>query len=229
MHLFDHVYLLLLVVVQPVSGALAFKRFVAAGAGTDRVRLYNRTLALEWVALAVLSGGWILLDRSAASLGFVAPGGTGFWGGTLLVLLLVILLIRSWRSARTMGQAERSKQVAALGKLVHFLPRTGRDLRHFAALSTTAGIVEEILYRGYVLWYLSLYLPLWGAVIASSAAFGIAHSYQGFAAALRTGVVGIAFAILYIMSGSIWLPIIAHSAIDILQGAMIFEILRRTR
>ena len=228
MHPFDHLLVLLFAVVQPLFGVFSFRRYVARGPDGNRVSLYRRTLALEWSALAVLGAGWIALERSGAGLGFVAPAGAGFWAGTVLVLLLIAVLVRAWRSARRLDEAGRHKQISALGKLVHFLPRTERDYRYFALLSVTAGIVEEIVYRGFLLWYLSLQLPLWAAVLVSSVIFGVGHSYQGPAAAMRTGLVGLAFAILYVVSGSIWLPILAHAAVDLLQGAMIFEILRRS-
>ena len=228
MHPFDHVLVVLFALVQPFFSVFSFRRYVARGPDADRIRLYRRTLALEWSALAVLGAGWIALGRSGAALGFVAPAGMGFWAGAALVVLLLAVLVQAWRSARRLDEAGRRKQISALGKLVHFLPRTGRDYRYFALLSVTAGIVEEILYRGFLLWYLSLHLPLWAAVLASSIIFGAGHSYQGPAAAMRTGLAGFAFAILYVASGSIWLPIVAHAAVDLLQGATIFEILRRS-
>lgn len=228
MHPFDHAFLVVLALVQPICGALAVRRFVAAGGEASRARLYFRTLTLEWLTLGVLLTAWVVLERPAAALGLTVPGGAGFLTGAALVLLLVALLIRSWSNVRAMGEGERGRQVAALGRLVRLLPQTKRDLRHFTVLSITAGIVEELIYRGFVLWYLALYMPLWAAVAASSAIFGLAHSYQGVAGALRTAVVGLVFAILYVVSGSIWLPILAHAALDILQGAMIFEILRRS-
>lgn len=227
MHPFDHALFLLLAVAQPVYGALAFRRWVARGADADRVRLYARTMALHWLMLAVLGAGWVALGRPAAALGFTAPSGLGFWVGAGAVLLLVAVLVHAWRSARGMGEEERAKQVTALGKLSSFLPRTEREYRSFAWLSLTAGIVEEIAYRGFLVWYFAGFLPLWASVAASSAIFGLGHIYQGPAAALRTGLVGLVFAVLYVVSGSIWLPILAHAAVDLLQGAMVFELLRR--
>ncbi len=109
------------------------------------------------------------------------------------------------------------------------LPHTRRDLRHFIGVSLTAGIVEEIVYRGFVLWYLGLFMPLWAAVVVSSVAFGLGHSYQGAMGALRCGLIGLAFAVFYVVTGSIWLPIIAHAILDILQGMSIVEILRKDR
>ena len=58
-------------------------------------------------------------------------------------------------------------------------------------------------------------------------AFGLAHSYQGAIGTLRTGLAGLAFGIFYVVTGSIWLPIIAHVALDALQGATVHEIFRK--
>ncbi len=226
MHPFDHALAVLLAVIQPVWTVVAFRRLVALQEGTDRVQLYTRTGAVQWGTLAVFAAAWIALGRDAAPLGLVAPGGTGFLAGCVLVLVLVGVLVHAWRSARRLSDAERARQVAQLGNLVHFLPRTKRDYRHFAWLSVTAGIVEEILYRGFLIWYFALFLPLWAAVVASSIVFGIGHGYQGPGYALRTGAGGAAFAVLYLLSGSLWLPIVAHAAVDLLQGAAAFELLR---
>ena len=69
-------------------------------------------------------------------------------------------------------------------------------------------------------------MPLWVAVIVSSVAFGLGHSYQGANGATRAGLVGLVFAVFYVVTGSIWLPIIAHALLDILQGATLYEMLR---
>ena len=107
-----------------------------------------------------------------------------------------------------------------------FLPHTNRELRSFYGVSITAGIVEEIVYRGFVLWYLALVMPLWAAVVVSSVAFGLGHSYQGTSGVARVTAVGLAFGVFYVFTGSIWLPILAHAIVDVLQGAAISEVLR---
>ena len=60
-----------------------------------------------------------------------------------------------------------------------------------------------------------------------SVAFGLGHSYQGAGGAVKTGLVGLAFGVLYVATGSIWVPIVAHIVLDVLQGAAIHEILRK--
>ena len=230
MYLVDHIFILLLFVVQPIQGAIAFRRYIArvkAGKPARRVRAYMESLAIEWAFLAAVAFTWFKLGRPVADLGFVAPGGIGFWGGAGILVLITGYLIYAWHSAKHASDDEKSEQAQALGDLMHFLPLTRHHLRAFFAISITAGIVEEIVYRGFVLWYLAQFMPLWAAVVVSSVAFGLGHSYQSASGALRCGLIGLVFAIFYIVTGSIWLPIIAHAVLDILQGMMLFELFRK--
>ena len=229
MNLVDHVFVLLLFVVQPVHGYLEGRRYAAlakAGGSLDRVRFYRHEMVIEWAFLAALGAAWFMLGRPIADLGFVAPGGPGFWIGLVVLVAMTGFLFYSWRSTRNAGATEKSEQEGYLGDIAQFGPRTEAELRNFFGISITAGIVEEIVYRGFVLWYLSHVMPLWAAVIVSSVAFGFAHSYQGANGAVRAGLAGLAFAIFYVGTGSIWLPILAHSLLDILQGVTLYELFR---
>jgi membrane protease YdiL (CAAX protease family) len=226
MYIVDHLFVLVLFVVQPIHGAISFRRYVArvkAGQMPDRVKLYTQTILMEWIGLAILALMWRFYDRPIAELGFTAPAGVGFWIGLAVSIVLIAYLIYAWYEMGRADNETRTEQREAFGDLFHFLPQTKADFRRFVAVSITAGIVEEIVYRGFVLWYLSTFMPLWGAVIVSSMFFGIAHSYQGAMGAVRTGLVGLAFAILYVGTGSIWISIVAHALLDILQGGMILE------
>jgi membrane protease YdiL (CAAX protease family) len=230
MHFVDHIFILLLFVVQPIYGTLSYRRYIArvkAGEPADRARIYLETLAIEWIALAVLGAAWYLLGRPAAALGLVPPGGNSFWIGVAVLVVLTGFLIYSWRSAFAMTQEQKDKQVNTLGDLVHVLPQSHREYRHFVAISITAGIVEEILYRGFVFWYLAQVMPIWAVIAVSSIVFGIGHTYQGAGGVVRVTGIGIAFGIFYVLTGSIWLPILAHAIFDVLQGASIMEMLRR--
>ena len=225
----DHLLVVLLFIAHPVYGYFESKRHEArmqAGEVFDRLRFYRDTALAEWAFLAVLAAVWILYGRSAQELGFVAAGGLGFGIGTGIVCLLVFYLFYAVSTSRRSNDAEKAKQVENIGKTITFLPHTDRELRGFYGVSITAGIVEEIVYRGFVLWYLGHFMPLWAAVIVSSIAFGLAHGYQGASGALRCGLVGLAFGIVYVVTGSIWVPILAHILLDAFQGAAIRELLR---
>jgi len=230
MHIVDHIFVLLLFVVQPIHGAITYRRYVArieAGEPSDRVRLYKQTLALEWTALAVLATTWHFLGRPAADLGFMPIGGNNFLIGSVILIIATAFLAYQWRSARSASDADIAQQKEAFGTLIHFLPQTDRDYRHFVGVSVTAGIVEEVLYRGFAIWYLAQLMPVWAAIVVSSVAFGLGHSYQGAGGVARVTLIGLAFGAFYIFTGSIWLPILAHAILDILQGTTILELMRR--
>lgn len=229
-HLVDHLFIFLLFVVQPIHGAWAFGKTlkrVEAGEPADRFKLYRETLVLEWVAFAVLVCAWYLLGRPMADLGYVAPGGTGFWVGAALVTAASAYLLFTWRQSKRMSADEKETNIESFGKLRHFLPHNSQELRLFTGLSVTAGIVEETIYRGFALWYLFMYMPAWAAVLVSAIAFGLGHSYQGAGGVARVTVIGLVFGALYIFTGSIWVPIIGHILLDALQGLGLVEILRK--
>ena len=228
MHPIDHIFVLLLVVAQPIYGAVSYRRYlqrIESGQPAHRSKLYRQTLILEWLALSVLAAAWYFLGRPVSNLGFVAPGGARFYAGIVLLAPLCGFMAYQWRLATTMTADQKTRQIEALGDLVHMLPSNQREYRQFFGLSITAGIVEETIYRGFVIWYTSQFVPLWGAVVASSVIFGLGHSYQGVGGMTRTGLVGLASGALYVFTGSIWLPIVGHALMDILQGRTLVEIL----
>lgn len=228
MHIVDHVLILLLLVAQPVYGAYEarqIRRDTEAGKPLDRVKWYRETVMWEWAFLAVLVITWIQLARPFADLGFVDPGGRGFWIGTGILAAIVFFLIYQHHRVKQMNSEDRARNIEELGDLKVYLPHTNRELKYFTGVSATAGVVEEVVYRGFVIWYFSLFMSLWPAVIASSVLFGLGHSYQGVKGAVRCGGVGLGFGALYVTTGSIWLPIIAHFLFDALQGYSLRELL----
>jgi membrane protease YdiL (CAAX protease family) len=90
--------------------------------------------------------------------------------------------------------------------------------RGWAGLSLSAGVTEELTYRGLLVLALSLAVPdlPHGAVVAVAAVlFGLAHWYQGWLGVLTTGVVGAAFTQLYLSTGSLLLPMVLHVLVDL--------------
>ena len=98
------------------------------------------------------------------------------------------------------------------------LPVTNNEKRVWNYVSLTAGITEEIIYRGFLLFALSYLFPefsIFFIIIFSSIFFGLAHTYQGFiTGVVRTTVIGIIFSVLYIGIGSIFPLIIFHFLVD---------------
>ena len=118
--------------------------------------------------------------------------------------------------------------LAALGKvldirespiLLHLLPVTIRERIAFIGLSVSAGICEEIVFRGFLIAAL---LPVLGnvllAVLVSAFLFGVLHAYQGVTGVARAALLGAALSLSFVYSGSIYPAMVAHTGIDIVGG-----------
>ncbi len=103
-------------------------------------------------------------------------------------------------------------------RLSFILPRTGEERAWWIFVSLTAGICEEILYRGFLIHYFlaaPFHAGLLLAVIISSVIFGAAHLYQGVAGVISTTILGLIFSSIFLMTGSLLVPMVLHALIDL--------------
>lgn len=228
----DHVFVLAFVVVYPAVGFVSFRRLlrrIEQGRAVDRSRLYAQTIVGHWALLAVGLILWTASDRRWEDLGIGVSLHSGFLLAGALTLGAIGFLAAQIRAAAAAGAGLLGELRRRFGVMQHLVPHTRRELRSFYRLSMTAGIVEEILWRGYLIDYLADLVPLAVAATISTVAFGLAHAYQGIHALPRVTIVGAAFTVLYLLSGSVWLPIILHGAVDMLQGRYAYTVIERLR
>lgn len=226
----DHLLVAVLLVGLPlgaVHSRRSVEREIAAGRPIERRRLYANTMLAQWSLALVAVITWIVAERSWRTLGLGLALHWRFWVAAALTACAVGVLVQQLvRAHRDPGFAAR---VAASAKSVEFLlPVNEAEYRAFSALGLTAGLVEELLCRGYLVWYLDAFMPLGLAGVAAAAAFGIAHAYQGAKNVALTGGAGLVMAGLYFLSGSLWLPMLLHAATDLLQVRMLL-VSRRPR
>lgn len=230
MLILDHLLFIVLAVVHPAAGYVSFRRLlrrVEAGEHVARNTIYDSTMIGQWALFGVTMAIWAGADRDWQWLGLGGTLDSRFFAGAILTGIAIGFLILQVRQIAKATTVELEQIRAQLGKLEFIIPRNGNELVRFYGLSLTAGIVEEVLWRGFMIWYLHQFMPLWGAATLSTIGFAAAHAYQGAANVPRIMLVGAAFAGLYLLTGSIWLPIILHVAVDVLQGRTAFEVLRR--
>ena len=226
LHVLDHLFFFLIAVAMPIHGFFWLRKraaLIKAGRHELRLALFRTTIKEEWAVTFVLAGLWLALGRGGAQLGFGFPGGLLVWAGYSLAALICGLLVIQLKSATATPEnlAEVRKQ---LGELSFLTPHTLEERRMFDFVSLTAGICEEIIFRGFGIAYLTslLGVPFWAAAMISSVAFGLAHAYQGPLGFVRTGAVGLVLATLYGLTGALWAPMVVHFVIDLTAGRMSF-------
>jgi membrane protease YdiL (CAAX protease family) len=219
----DHLLIALLVGIGPFVAAWSYRRFVRqieAACPGARIREYRRTIAIQWLIVLALVAIWLSADRTLEVLGFALPGGARLVAGAGLTALGLAFLTGQWRAVKRMDEEELAEMKQGMTFIAPMLPRTDEEAAHFRVLSVTAGICEEIVYRGYLIWYLAAFIGPWPAALAAGVLFGALHLYQSAPGIVRTGVVGVVMGLLYVGSGSLLWPMILHAAVDLNGGAI---------
>ena len=99
------------------------------------------------------------------------------------------------------------------------LPQTTVESVLWIAVSITAGICEEAVYRGYLqTQFASLAKSAPAGILLSGLVFGASHSYQGLTRASLIGVTGMMAGILAYWRRSLRPGMIAHALQDLLGG-----------
>jgi membrane protease YdiL (CAAX protease family) len=218
--IFDYVLVAILVLVLPAYGTWEHRRLIQnldSGRPQARMAAYHTTIVVEWALSLLVLVWWLGRRRALSDLGLGFEGGLGWTiGGALTLVACGLFVAQTVAVVRSEQKLEDvRKQIEPLRAL---LPHNKRELGTFAALSITAGICEELLYRGFLLAVLTSALGIVPAVVLSSIFFGIGHAYQGLLGILKTGGVGLVMAGLFLLTGSLWAPMLLHAVVDANSG-----------
>jgi uncharacterized protein len=107
-----------------------------------------------------------------------------------------------------------------------FLPRGSIEIVLWIVLSISAGVCEEIVFRGYFQKQFQAWTASAGlALLLQAVLFGVSHGYQGTAATLKIIIFGCLFGLCAYWRKSLRPGMIAHALSDIL--AVSYLLLRR--
>jgi membrane protease YdiL (CAAX protease family) len=143
-----------------------------------------------------------------------------------LAVALVGFLVLQWWTTRENDKGLRQIRDAVQGA-APMIPRTDAEYRWFAGVSLTAGICEEILYRGFLFAWVTALLGPWAGLALTTLAFGSAHLYQGPSGMVRTSVAGLVFGGLVLVGGSLWPAVLVHIVLDLTSGSLARRALAR--
>lgn len=222
-------------VVRFPSQFRSLKLALAKGDSLARLRVYKRAIVFEWVSalLALLAlgfdwsrltprllpidRGWLLRSvwgryTGRSTLGGMAAGAA---------LAIIGLAIAGRRGKRRRSLARRKSPPEWLKKLLPdfsaLIPVSLHERYLWTVVAVSAGVCEEVVFRGWLLLSLSVLPGMTGVALicAASVLFGLAHVYQGVAGVIVTSFIGAVFCVLYVITGSLLVPIVLHILIDV--------------
>jgi hypothetical protein len=215
--------LLALILALPLP-VWAFVQARRAGALSDaefasqRMGNYRGSLVFLWATGTLILALWLWRGRSLADLGLGWPEGPRPWAALGLALGAAACLGWQARMVRSSPAAQKRvlAQLAHQRGVARILPGTEAERRLFRWLALSAGICEEVIWRGFLYWIFALVLgPLAGALLAL-AAFVAGHLYQDNLRALAgVALIGLILTLLVRAGGTLYPAMLLHAAIDL--------------
>lgn len=216
--------LLALLAIRAVrKDRLEYRRFKQYRSSEKRQRMMRRWLLQSFVVFGAASAvllllGWQYVPRLLTATEHWIPLRAAFesqpglaWGVTAGVAVALVA-----GTVLAILAARKSGEVPTIGDIHALLPRNRRELVLAAGLSINAGVVEELVFR------LALPTALFGvsgnaivAVAVSVLVFGLLHVYQGVAGVVGATVIGALMMALFLATGWIIVPIVAHALFDL--------------
>jgi membrane protease YdiL (CAAX protease family) len=212
--------------VIPLWSAVAGN--VIARTPADELRL----VPLYWLVIvrgvlvsSVVLFVWHRAGRTYASLGLDFPigyeGRVGLGLDAVLACYFMLVLPARNRSEDRVASIRRRFQS------LRIMPRTRAEFLLYPAVAVAGSIFEELLYRGYLISLLSPAAGVAGAVLLSSALFGLGHVYQGWRHVTRTALIGLSLAFAYAMTRSLWWLMLAHAIFNLSGGLIARTLMQR--
>lgn len=191
------------------------------GAKMAKLRIYQETMTAQWIICGLLLIAWAMSGLPWRALVQIDVASNVDYDWTFIVgvltgtLLLIIFLSIKGKKQTSENGTETSQPT--VGNIHFLLPQTKKERWVFLAVSMTAAICEELLFRAafmmlliHMPWALSIQI----VTVVGGIFFGLAHYYQGWKGMLGTGIVGYMMCKLYIATGSLFFPMIIHFILD---------------
>jgi membrane protease YdiL (CAAX protease family) len=212
-------------------GLLAQRAPAGGGAGSSASQLGNHSQAIQIYLTAILMD-WVLLyycwagvHRHGGNLKTLSGGRWTSWRDVALDVAIALPFWLLWEGAAwgvhwLLGPS-RAKTVDSL------LPQSLLEILIWIATSITAGICEEMAFRGYLQrQFQALSGNVAIAVLGQGLVFGLFHAYQGWKNVIVISVLGALFGALAAWRRNLRANIIVHAWADIWEGWLKFVVWR---
>jgi membrane protease YdiL (CAAX protease family) len=217
-----HTLILIGVLLLASLNGMRGKHPLAAASGSKAPE-YIATMVWEWMLVGfiwlgirkrigmreLIGGRWATWEDFFLDLVYAAA----FFGCALVVL---------GGTAKLM-HLDQGDKIEAMRKSLGFLaPGTRLELALWFCVSATAGLCEEIIFRGYLQrQFAAMSNSMLAGVLLSAAVFGASHGYEGVARMVLIAIYGLMFGLMAWWRKSLRPGMLAHAWHDSLSGAVL--------
>lgn len=181
---------------------------------TENLLLAPTENAVKGVIVVLCIGLGLLSGVSASALGWTFVNGWSDIGLGIIVGLLTQLIANQLTD---LAIKKWGKEIYSPVVMKNIMPRNRIEWFLVPAALFLAVVLEELLFRSLLIGALGQFFPVPLLLILFSAIFGLMHSPQGNLGILVTGLLGLWLGLLFVWSGGLLLPLVAHYTINFLQ------------
>jgi membrane protease YdiL (CAAX protease family) len=215
-----HTLTILLVYLAP-SVRLAFVRHAAAAQGAASpaahnamLRNYLISIALEW---GIAYWAWAGVHWRGGNLRDLTGGRWTSWRGVALDVAIALPFWVVWEF--TAWLVHRAVDRIQTPTTPYQVPAGFLEIFLWIALSISAGVCEELVFRGYLQnQFRAATGSIVAAVVLQGAIFGLAHTYQGWKQVIVIAALGILYGVLAAWRRNLRANMLAHAWSDIYEG-----------
>ena len=185
---------------------------------SQALSIYLVAMLMDW---ALLYYCWSGVHGRGGTLATLSGGRWTSWRSVGADLCIALPFWVLWEAAaygvgRLMGPSNAKS-------VYNLLPKSAPEVLIWIGTSITAGICEEMVFRGYLQrQFRALTGSVVSAVLIQAALFGLFHSYQGLKNVVLITVLGVLYGALAAWRGNVRINIVAHAWSDIWEGWLKF-------
>jgi len=178
------------------------------------VPLYLSIMALEWGLVVFVGKG---VKAQGIRLAELVGGRWRSWKDVAVDVAVTVPFLLAWFwVARLLHRLAGPDQAKSIGNL---LPQSTVEIVMWVALSISAGVCEEMVFRGYFQKQFAAYTnSIAAGVVLQGLVFGFGHSYQGLKQVVIISVLGMLYGWFAAWRRSLRPNMIAHAFTDIWSG-----------
>jgi uncharacterized protein len=192
------------------------------GPHSQALHIYLAAILMDWVLLYYC---WVGVRRRGGNLKTLSGGRWTSWKSVATDVGIAVPFWVLWEGAAYGVQCLLGPSSAR--SVDSLLPQSLLEILIWIATSITAGICEEMAFRGYVQrQFHALTGSVVMAVLAQGLVFGLFHSYQGWKNVIVICVLGVLFGILAAWRRNLRTNIIVHAWADVWSGWLKFVVWR---
>lgn len=236
-NIFTITFIILLIfigVCSPILGYVEYRKLKkeVAESGNRKLKYYYDQIIWSWIPVIIILLLLPLSDMSLGDIGIrqidihVSSFSNWIIYPSIMLFLLYFLYNVYCIIVLKFSRITRIKSSERLPKgYSTFFPVTKREKKVWDVVAISAGITEELIYRGYLFCALLLIfpnLPVFVVLLFSTFIFGLGHIYQG-KEVIKPTILGLIFGYYYIVFNSVLPIIMIHIAQDLVVRDLLDE------